>query len=68
MNANVATLNRKETALEEFAAELTDAAFPVALEHGVGNDWLDVKLDLWRALDRAVKKLTPDLCEARASF
>jgi hypothetical protein len=68
MKSNVATLNRKDTALETFAAELTDAAFPVALAHGVGNDWLDVKLELWRALDRAVKKLTPDLCEARASF
>ena len=34
MNANLATVNRSDAALETFAAELTDAAFPVALQHG----------------------------------
>ena len=68
MNANIATATRSVAALEAFAAELADAAFPVALEHGAGTDWLDVKLEMWRALDRAVKKWTAQLCEAPASF
>jgi hypothetical protein len=67
MNATIATRSRPDAALEAFTAELTDAAFPVALRHGVGTDWLDVKLELWRAIDRAVRKLTPSLCEAQSS-
>jgi hypothetical protein len=63
MNANVTTLNRSDAAREAFAAELTDAAFPVALEHGLGDNWLEVKLNLWKALDRAVETWRPTLCE-----
>jgi hypothetical protein len=40
--------------LADFAAELTEAAFPVALRHGVGTDWLDRKLELWNAITRTV--------------
>jgi len=40
--------------LEELAAELTEAAFPVALRHGIGTDWLDRKLELWDAMTRTV--------------
>ncbi len=42
--------------LETFAAELTEAVFPVALRYGVGDRWLDLKLDLWRALSETVEK------------
>jgi hypothetical protein len=62
MNANTAIPNRSDVARETFAAELTDAAFPVALQHGLGDDWLEVKLDLWKALDRAVQQWGPELC------
>jgi hypothetical protein len=48
-------LNR-QTDLENFAAELTEAAFPVALKHGVTSNWLDKKLDLWRAMTRTVRE------------
>jgi hypothetical protein len=41
--------------LENFAAELTEAAFPVALRHGVGREWLELKLDLWNAMTNTVK-------------
>jgi hypothetical protein len=68
MNANVATTSRSDAALEALAAELTEAAFPVALQHGAGADWLEAKLELWRALKRAVRQWTPELCEANASF
>jgi hypothetical protein len=40
--------------LEDFAAELTEAAFPVAPHHGVGVNWLDRKLELWKAMTRTV--------------
>lgn len=40
---------------EELAAELTEAAFGVALKHGIGADWLDKKLQLWNAMTRTVK-------------
>jgi hypothetical protein len=63
MNATFATRDRTNSNLESFAAELTDAAFPVALQHAMGANWLDLKLELWKALDRAVNKWTPELCE-----
>jgi hypothetical protein len=42
--------------LEDFAAELTEAAFPVALRHGAGPDWLARKLELWGAMTRTVNE------------
>jgi hypothetical protein len=42
--------------LENLAAELTQAAYPVALRHGVGKEWLDLELDLWKAMAQTVKK------------
>ena len=68
MNANATTQTRTEAAMDSFAAELTEAAFPVALHHGAGTEWLDVKLELWRALERAVRKMAPKLREAQSSF
>jgi hypothetical protein len=43
-------------ASETLAAELTAAAYPVALRHGLGGKWLDLELDLWRVLTEAVRK------------
>jgi len=39
---------------EDLAAELTEAAFPVALRHGFGTDWLDRKLELWNVMTQTV--------------
>ena len=41
--------------LEDFAAELTEAAYPVVLRHKAGKDWLDLELDLWKVLAQTVK-------------
>ena len=53
--------------LEDFVAELTEAAYPVALRHGVGKEWLNLELDLWQALTETVKKweqrALPALCK-----
>jgi hypothetical protein len=37
----------------DLPAELTDAAYQVALEHGFRVSFLDLRLDLWKALRRA---------------
>ena len=42
--------------LDDFAAELTEAAYPVALRHGLGKGWLDLELELWSAMTQTVKK------------
>jgi hypothetical protein len=41
--------------LDILVAELTAAVYPVALRHGVAGKWLDLELDLWRALAATVK-------------
>jgi len=41
--------------LETFAAELTVAAYRVALRTRTRGTWLDLELELWRALADKVK-------------
>jgi len=41
--------------LEEFAGELAEAAYPVALRHGVKGSSVDVELDVWKALRNALR-------------
>ena len=48
--------SKSNRALEVFAAELTAAAYCVALRHGAGDKWLDLELDLWRVLTESVRK------------
>ena len=43
---------------EELVAELTSAAYSVALRHGIGGSFLEVELELWREL-RAVFARVP---------
>jgi hypothetical protein len=56
MNASKTIVRRADEALEDFAAELTEAAYTVALQHGAGDRWLDLVLDLWKVLNEAVHK------------
>lgn len=46
----------QETCLDNLAAELTTAVYPVALRHGIGGSWVDLELDLWKALSETVKQ------------
>ena len=46
----------RDALLDNFAAELTRAAYYVALRHGTAGTWLDLELDLWRALADTVKQ------------
>jgi len=41
--------------VEHLVAELTEAAYPVALRHGGAGSWVDLELDLWKALGQAVQ-------------
>lgn len=44
------------TAAEELLAELTDAAYRVALKHQFKGSFIDVQLDLWSALREVIGK------------
>lgn len=56
MNANKTNTLDEDTAVADFAAELAEAAYPVMLRHGVVDNWLDLELELWRALRETVGK------------
>jgi hypothetical protein len=51
---NESPVNR-DALLETFAAELTLAAYRVALRTRTQGTWLDLQLDLWKALADTVK-------------
>jgi hypothetical protein len=42
--------------LDSFAAELTRAAYRVALQSGTQGNWLDLELGLWRVLAETVRR------------
>ena len=64
MNADQIVACQWDTFLENLAAELTDAAYPVVLQHGVGDKWLDLELDLWKAMTASVRKLPREKVQA----
>ncbi len=41
---------------EELLAELAQAAYCVALRHGIKGPFIDVELDLWRELRRVLAR------------
>jgi hypothetical protein len=46
----------RDPQIENIAAELTTAVYPLLLRHGLRTSWLDLELGLWRALAEAVNK------------
>ena len=56
MSSNHVAAGNRDILLENFAAELTRAAYTVALKHGMAGSWIKVELDLWRGLAETVKK------------
>ena len=56
MNTTHATVADQNTFLDTAAAELTSAAYLATLGHGIQGSWIDLELDLWRALSHAVKQ------------
>ena len=55
MNRDFQTPVDRDAQLETFAAELAVAAYRVALRTRTQGTWLDLELDLWRALADTVK-------------
>ena len=60
MDANKQTGHYVDTALDDLVAELTAAVYPVAVRHGAIGTWIDLELDLWRALADAVETCVPE--------
>ena len=56
MKDNRHTACDQDILLEDLVAELTCAAYAVALWHGRGQLWLDLELHLWRVLTDTVQK------------
>jgi hypothetical protein len=63
MNGNIKTAVNQDVVLATFAAELTHAAYRVALQSRPQGTWLDLELDLWRALADTVKTWGEDLSD-----
>jgi hypothetical protein len=55
MNEYVQTPVDRNAVLEDFAAQLALTAYCVALRTRAQGTWLDLELDLWRALADTVK-------------
>jgi hypothetical protein len=60
MNGNPGTARDRDIILENVAAELTEAAYHVALRYGVVGSSIDLHLDLWRVLVERVKQWRRD--------
>ena len=45
-----------EPCAKKLASDLTNVAYQVALRHGMADQWLDLELDLWEALSKAIEK------------
>jgi hypothetical protein len=56
MNNEHATQNDQDVLLDTFAAELTQAAYPIALKYGVLGSSLDLELEIWKTLTDLVHK------------
>jgi hypothetical protein len=56
MNRSDGTTGNRDRILEALAAELTQAAYAVALRHKATGSWIDLELNLWRALEETVQE------------
>jgi hypothetical protein len=56
MYANEGPSADREAFLDNVTAELTEAAYLVALRHSGDGSWIDLKLDLWDVLTSEVHK------------
>jgi hypothetical protein len=59
MNGFDQTRFDRDILVENLAAELTEAAYPVALRHGVAGSSIDLELELWRTLGEKLWRNAP---------
>jgi hypothetical protein len=64
MNANVTTGGDLDISVDDFAAELAQAAYPIVLRNAPAENWLDLELELWRAMKETVGKWAQDWPQA----
>jgi len=64
MIANATTGGDLDTAMEDFAAELAQAAYPIVLRNAPLANWLDLELELWRTLRKTVGAWAQDWPQA----
>ena len=55
MMTNTRTEHKRDPALEDFAAELTQAVYPIVLRQRPKGSWLDLELNLWRILAQTIQ-------------
>jgi hypothetical protein len=60
MNTHELTGRALSTAPADFVAELTVAAYRVALRYAADGAWIDLELELWRALTEAANRWNPE--------
>ena len=56
MDRSNCAIASRDTFLDDFGAELTEAAYPVLFRHGAVEDWLKLELELWQVMKETVKK------------
>jgi hypothetical protein len=61
----VSSRKTDDSASEALLAELTEAAYAVALRHGISGPFIDVELDLWRALRGVLSERAEEMSCAR---
>ena len=55
---NTRTEHERDLALEDFAAALTEAVYPVVLWQRPKCSWLDLELNLWKVLGQTIQAMT----------
>jgi hypothetical protein len=56
MNGSASTVVERDARLDALAAELTSAAYPIALRHDSGESWVDLELALWKAVSETIRR------------
>jgi hypothetical protein len=64
MNEKNAKPCDRDAVLDNFAAELTAAAYPIALQHGVHGSSIDLELQMWKKLTEVVHNHGGELMRA----
>jgi hypothetical protein len=61
MQASDRNAPSSDSALDRFVAELTGAAYQIALRHSSTESWADLELELWKSLSETVQKWRGEL-------
>jgi hypothetical protein len=61
MNHTTQSIGEQDELLDTFAAELTDAAYPIALKYGVLGSSLDLELEIWKTFIDLLHRRSRDL-------